>query len=68
MTSKTERVDVVRVERGLADTREKAKRASMAGIVYSNENRLDKPGEKIDRDLPLSVKGNPLKYVSRGGL
>ncbi|KDN93541.1 RNA methyltransferase, partial [Bacillus amyloliquefaciens] len=37
-------------------------------IVYSNENRLDKPGEKIARDLPLTVKGNPLKYVSRGGL
>ena len=54
--------------KGLAETREKAKRAIMAGIVYSNENRLDKPGEKIARDLPLTVKGNPLKYVSRGGL
>lgn len=68
MTSKKERLDVLLVERGLAETREKAKRAIMAGIVYSNENRLDKPGEKIDRDLPLTVKGNPLRYVSRGGL
>ncbi|AME08177.1 TlyA family RNA methyltransferase [Bacillus siamensis] len=68
MTAKKERLDVLLVEKGLAETREKAKRAIMAGIVYSNENRLDKPGEKIARDLPLTVKGNPLKYVSRGGL
>lgn len=47
MTSKKERLDVLLVERGLAETREKAKRAIMAGIVYSNENRLDKPGEKL---------------------
>lgn len=68
MTSKKERLDVLLVEQGLMETREKAKRAIMAGIVYSNENRLDKPGEKIARDTPLTVKGNPLKYVSRGGL
>lgn len=63
MTSKKERLDVLLVERGLAETREKAKRAIMAGIVYSNENRLDKPGEKIDRDLPLTVKGKDRKSV-----
>lgn len=68
MTSKKERLDILLVEQGLMETREKAKRAIMAGIVYSNENRLDKPGEKIARDTPLTVKGNPLKYVSRGGL
>jgi 23S rRNA (cytidine1920-2'-O)/16S rRNA (cytidine1409-2'-O)-methyltransferase len=68
MTSKKERLDVLLVERGLIETREKAKRAIMAGIVYSNETRMDKPGEKIDRTLPLMIKGNPLKYVSRGGL
>lgn len=56
MTAKKERLDVLLVEKGLAETREKAKRAIMAGIVYSNENRLDKPGEKIARDLPLTVK------------
>jgi 23S rRNA (cytidine1920-2'-O)/16S rRNA (cytidine1409-2'-O)-methyltransferase len=68
MNKKKERVDVLLVERGLAETREKAKRAVMAGLVYSNENRLDKPGEKISVDLPLIVKGNALPYVSRGGL
>jgi 23S rRNA (cytidine1920-2'-O)/16S rRNA (cytidine1409-2'-O)-methyltransferase len=65
--SKKERVDVLLVERGLIETREKAKRAIMAGIVYSNENRLDKPGEKVDRELPLEIKGKLMPYVSRGG-
>lgn len=63
-----ERVDLLLVERGLAETREKAKRAVMAGIVYTNEERLDKPGEKVSVDIPLSIKGNMLPYVSRGGL
>jgi len=63
-----ERVDVLLVQRGLAETREQAKRSIMAGIVFSAETRLDKPGEKIKIDAPLSVKGSALKYVSRGGL
>ncbi|GIN60594.1 TlyA family rRNA (cytidine-2'-O)-methyltransferase [Robertmurraya siralis] len=65
---KKERIDVLLVERGLVETREKAKRAIMAGLVYSNEERLDKPGEKISIESPLTVKGNVLPYVSRGGL
>ncbi|EIT87321.1 hemolysin-like protein [Fictibacillus macauensis ZFHKF-1] len=65
---KKERVDVLLVERGLCETREKAKRSIMAGIVFSGSERLDKPGEKIDRELPLEVKGNAIPYVSRGGL
>ncbi len=68
MKIRKERVDVLLVERGLAETREKAKRAIMAGLVYSNEERLDKPGEKVNEDIPLTLKGNPLPYVSRGGL
>lgn len=68
MKIKKERIDVLLVERGLAETREKAKRAIMAGLVYSNEERLDKPGEKITVDSPLTVKGNVLPYVSRGGI
>ena len=63
-----ERVDVLLVQRGLVETREQAKRSVMAGIVYSAETRLDKPGEKIAEDAPLVVKGSTLKYVSRGGL
>lgn len=68
MKSKKERLDVLLVERGLVETREKAKRAIMAGLVYSNETRLEKPGEKVSADIPLVVKGNVLPYVSRGGL
>ena len=63
-----ERLDVLLVERGLAETREKAKRSIMAGLVYTNEERLDKPGEKVKVDIPLMIKGNALPYVSRGGL
>ncbi|WP_110111271.1 TlyA family RNA methyltransferase [Bacillus sp. CGMCC 1.16541] len=65
--TKKERVDVLLVERGLVDTREKAKRTVMAGLVYSDGNRLDKPGEKVQRDIPLSIKGAVMPYVSRGG-
>lgn len=63
-----ERVDVLLVEQGLFDTREKAKRAIMAGLIYKNEERIDKPGEKIETTSVLTVKGQVLKYVSRGGL
>lgn len=68
MKAKKERIDVLLVEKGLMETREKAKRAVMAGIVYSGEERIDKPGEKILVDAPLEIKGKTMPYVSRGGL
>ncbi|PLR68071.1 TlyA family RNA methyltransferase [Bacillus sp. UMB0893] len=68
MSSKKERIDILLVERGLIETREKAKRAIMAGLVYANEERIEKPGEKVDPALQLTIKGNMLPYVSRGGL
>ncbi|WP_026694688.1 TlyA family RNA methyltransferase [Peribacillus kribbensis] len=68
MKIRKERLDVLLVERGLSETREKAKRSIMAGLVYSNEVRLDKPGEKIPEDAPLTIKGKVMPYVSRGGL
>lgn len=68
MKMKKERIDVLLVEQGLAETREKAKRSIMAGLVYANEERLDKPGEKIAADTQLTVKGKVMPYVSRGGL
>ncbi|QQZ10901.1 TlyA family RNA methyltransferase [Heyndrickxia vini] len=68
MKSKKQRIDTLLVERGLIETREKAKRAIMAGLVYSNEERLDKPGEKVNEDIPLTIKGKMIPYVSRGGL
>jgi 23S rRNA (cytidine1920-2'-O)/16S rRNA (cytidine1409-2'-O)-methyltransferase len=68
MSSKKERIDILLVERGLIETREKAKRAIMAGLVYANEERVEKPGEKVDPALNLTIKGKMLPYVSRGGL
>lgn len=62
-----ERIDVLLVEGGFFPTREKAKRAVMAGIVFANEERIDKPGEKVSRDKVLRVKGRECPYVSRGG-
>lgn len=68
MSIKKERADVLLVEQGLFETREKAKRAIMAGIVFRTDTRIDKPGEKIPLDSTLRVKGKTLPYVSRGGL
>lgn len=65
---KKERIDVLLVEQGFFDSREKAKRAIMAGLVYDEHDRIDKPGTKISIEAKLMVKGNVLKYVSRGGL
>jgi|SRR5690625_1842337 len=61
-----ERLDVLLVKRNLSETREKAKRLIMAGLVFSENERLDKPGVKVDVDIPLTVKGS-IPYVSRGG-
>ncbi|SIT81652.1 TlyA family RNA methyltransferase [Edaphobacillus lindanitolerans] len=63
-----ERIDVLLVERGLFGSREQAKRAVMAGIVFSGDRRIDKAGEKIPGDADIRVKGERMKYVSRGGL
>jgi len=62
------RLDVALVERGLAETRAAAQRLVMAGLVFSNERRLDKPGHAVAADTPLEVRGQPHPYVSRGGL
>src|SRR5699024_4349330 len=65
-----ERVDVLAYKQELFDTREQAKRGVMAGLVVNviNGERYDKPGEKIDAGTELKLKGEKLKYVSRGGL
>ncbi|MDQ0337719.1 23S rRNA (cytidine1920-2'-O)/16S rRNA (cytidine1409-2'-O)-methyltransferase [Caldalkalibacillus uzonensis] len=63
-----ERVDTLLVQKGYFDSREKAKRAIMAGLVFSQSEKIDKPGIKIPVDTLLTVKGSPVPYVSRGGL
>lgn len=65
---KKERIDVLLVEQGFFDSREKAKRAIMAGIVHDDYDIIDKPGTKISINSNLHVKGNIMPYVSRGGL
>lgn len=64
-----ERVDVLLVKQGLFDSREQAKRSVMAGeILGKNNERLDKPGQKIPVTTTLHMKGKKMPYVSRGGL
>ena len=64
-----ERVDILLVKQGLFDSREQAKRAVMAGeILGKNNERLDKPGQKIPVTTTLHMKGKKMPYVSRGGL
>ena len=62
------RLDVALVERGLADSRAKAQALILAGVVYSGERRLDKPGLAIGGDLPLELRGQDHPWVSRGGV
>ena len=63
-----ERLDVLLVKNGLAASREKAKAVIMAGSVFVDGQREDKAGTMIDEKAEITVKGNQLKYVSRGGL
>jgi len=63
-----ERIDVLLVEKGFFESREKAKASIMAGIVYANEQKVDKPGEEVPVDAVIEVRGNVCPYVSRGGL
>ena len=66
--SKKERIDVLLVQKGFFDSREKAKRAVMAGIVFVDNQKIDKPGTNVIEDAPISVRGDAIPYVSRGGL
>lgn len=65
---KKERLDVLLVARGLASSREKAKAIIMSGIVYVDGNKEDKAGTTFPDTVDIQVKGNTLRYVSRGGL
>ena len=63
-----ERLDVLLVNRKMADSREKAKAIIMSGIVYVNGQKEDKAGSMFDIYAGIEIKGSTLKYVSRGGL
>ena len=62
------RIDLLLVEKGYFESRERAKKAIMAGVVFVNNQRCDKAGVDVDEDADILVKGDPIPYVSRGGL
>lgn len=62
------RADQLLVERGLSDSRARAQALIMAGVVFSGERRIDKPGQGLAAEAPLEVRGQDHPWVSRGGL
>ena len=62
------RLDKLLVERGLVPSRERAQALILAGKVLVNEQKIEKSGASVERDAPLRLLGDDLKYVSRGGL
>ena len=67
MSNKT-RLDVLLVERGLQESRQKAQATIMSGLVFVKGQRVDKPGAAVPQDAEIEIRGNTLKYVSRGGV
>jgi len=63
-----ERIDVLLVERGLVESRARAAARVLAGDVVVDDHRIDKPGERVAREAIIRLKGEALRWVSRGGL
>lgn len=68
MSAKKERLDIILVDKGLVESREKAKAMIMAGKVFVDGQKVDKAGEKVSTEANIECKGAKLPYVSRGGL
>ena len=62
------RLDILVYEKGFAESREKAKAIIMSGLVYVENQKADKCGTSYDENVNIEVRGNTLRYVSRGGL
>jgi len=62
------RVDQLLVDRGLVESRARAQALVLAGLVYSGDRRVEKPGTAVAEDYPLTLKGQTHPWVSRGGL
>ncbi len=62
------RLDNLLVEKGMAESREKAKAFIMAGVVAVNGRMVDKPGYGVPENAEITIKNDPMPYVSRGGL
>lgn len=68
MAPKRQRADLLLVERGLAPSREKARALIGAGVVFGTKGRIDKAGDLVAEGETLEVRGNPIPFVSRGGV
>ncbi|MCP5397181.1 MAG: TlyA family RNA methyltransferase [Sphingomonadaceae bacterium] len=66
--SKKKRLDQMLVDRGLVESRTRAQALVMAGLVFSGETKLAKPGQQLPEDAPLGVRGRDHPWVSRGGI
>src|SRR5690554_326056 len=66
--TRRERIDLLLVQKGLVGSREKAKRLIMAGLVFVDQQRVDKPGTMIQSGCSIQIKGDDNPFVSRGGL
>ena len=62
------RCDQLLVERGLAESRTRAAALVMAGLVFADTRKIDKPGQQLASDSPLEVRGRDHPWVSRGGI
>jgi 23S rRNA (cytidine1920-2'-O)/16S rRNA (cytidine1409-2'-O)-methyltransferase len=62
------RVDQLLVDRGLVESRSRAQALVLAGLVFSGETKLAKPGHSLPADAPLDVRGRDHPWVSRGGI
>ncbi len=68
MSKDKERLDKILVERGLAQSRERARALIMAGLVVVNDHAVDKAGQLVPIAAEIRLKGEDIPYVSRGGL
>lgn len=66
--SDKKRLDVVLVEKSFFESREKAKASIMAGVVFVDDQKVDKAGEMVSSEAKIEVRKNICPYVSRGGL
>lgn len=62
------RLDQMLVDRGLVESRTRAQALIMAGLVFSGDHKLSKPGQQLAEDAPLDVRGRDHPWVSRGGI
>ena len=62
------RIDMLLVEKGLFESRQRAQTSILEGIVYIDEVRVDKPGQLVDENSNIVIRGEKLPFVSRGGL